>query len=476
MNSRGLTPVLGLVLLLGITAVASMALFLVGISLSDATQSSAEYEQAEQSMAQLAAAGDRIAAGESSQADFEILGTDSGKVRAVSDTGRLNITVTNRTNDKQLLTMERSLGAIVYEASDGTEIAYQGGGVWRQDPTGGSSLVRSPEFHYRANPDPTITFPIVTVDSNFSATGDTSGSMVASESTNLYPDQPNHYNPLTDGSVLIQIESQYCEGWEEYFRSRTDGSAAEDCDDGEEGVLEIQFSVPFELDGLENGVLVGGEHSDKELEDNFDIDPDKVADSTDAPSATPMVEAKLEEAKESGKVLPDDGVIDESGLYYDDGNLSSGSVTFDTSDGDIQIASDQTPIFDSQSDVDIIGNNNVSVYATSEAVSSGGGSGEIGTYGKASQLRLFFHSDVDQIGDKGQNTDFHGLIYAPNSEVNLFRGNNDASGALVAEDYDFGNTEMEISSELQNIQLYETVGDAPFYYLHLSETSLQVDD
>ncbi|GAB3682209.1 hypothetical protein GCM10028857_07640 [Salinarchaeum chitinilyticum] len=473
MNSRGLTPVLGLVLLVGITAVASMALFLVGLSLADATQSSAEHEQAEQSMAQLAVSGDVIAAGESNHAEFDIMGTDSGTVRAISDTGTLSITVTNRTNDEQLLTMERSLGAIVYEASDGTEIAYQGGGVWRKGPSGASSLVRSPEFHYRATPAPTITFPIVTVNSDFSTSGDTTGTLVQTSSNDLYPDRPDHYNPLQDGSVLIQIESEYCEGWEEYFRSRTEGSAAEDCDDGEKGVLEIQFSVPFELDGIEGGVMLGDGNGNPEDFDGID-DPDEFGDSDSAPSATPMVEAKLEEAKSSGNVLPDDGVIDEPGLYYDDGNLSSGSIEFNTSAGDIEIASDQYPVFDGS--VTITGDNNVTVYSRKNLVSKGGGDAFIGTPAKSSQLRVFVHSDVDQVGHKGQNTDFHGLLYAPNSQVLLFRGNNNASGALVAESADIGNTKFDIDPELVDFEFFETIGDAPFYYLHLSETTIEVED
>jgi len=478
MNRRGLSPVLGLVLLVGITAVASMALFLVGMSLSASTQTAAEREQAERSLAQLAESGDRIAVGESNRAEFSIQGTDSGSVRAMSDRGQINITVTNRSNDKRLFTMEKSLGAVIYEAYDGTEIAYQGGGVWRKDPHGGSSAVRPPEFHYRANPDPTITYPIVLVRDDFSSSGSASGSLVQTSTDRHYPDRPSHYNPLRDGSVLIRIQSEYCQGWEQYYRERTDGSAAEGCDAGTEGELEIQFSVPFEVDGLGNGVMVGGGYSDSQLENDFDVDADNVSDSSQAPSATPLVEEKLEEAKDSGRVLPDDGTIDDPGLYYDDGNLSNDddNLVFDTSSGDIEIATDQPKVFDSQSDVDIVGDNNVTVYTTSDAVSSGGGDGEIGTYGKASQLRVFFHSDVDEIGDKGQNTDFHGLIYAPNSEVNLFRGNNNASGALVAEKYDFGNTEMEIDPELQEISLYENVGDAPFYYLHVSETVLSVEE
>lgn len=475
MNRRGLSPVLGLVLLVGITAVASMALFLVGLSLSASTQASAEHEQAEQSLAQLAESGDQIAVGESSRAEFDIRGADSGSVRAVSDKGSVNITVTNRSNDKRLFTMEKSLGAVIYEASDGTEIAYQGGGVWRKDPNGRSSPVRPPEFHYRAEPDPTITYPVVLVRNDFSSTGSRTGALVQTASDRHYPDRPSHYNPLRDGSVLIRIQSEYCQAWETYYRGHTDGSAAEGCDAGTKGELEIQFSVPFELDGFESGAMVGpgnGNHGD------FDgIDDDsEFGNSNEAPSATPLVEAKIEEAKKSGEVLPADGTIDEAGLYYDDGNLSSGDLTFDTSDGDIEIATEQSPAWDESADYDIQGSNNVTVYHTGDLVGNGGGDGQLGERGKEEQLRLLFHSGVDKIGHKGQNTDVHATIYAPNSKVLLGRGDgHNLSGAIAAEEYDFG-TEFEITPDAANVSFYETIGDAPFYYLHISETVIEVED
>ncbi|AGN02966.1 hypothetical protein L593_15160 [Salinarchaeum sp. Harcht-Bsk1] len=473
MNSRGLTPIIGLVLLLGITAIASMGLFVVGVSLADTTQSSAEHEQAEQSMAQLAESGNGIAAGESRRSSFSIEGSTEGQLRADSSLGTINITVTNRSTNTQLLSMERSFGAVIYEASDGTEIAYQGGGVWRQDPDGGSSLVRSPEFHYREDPDPTITFPVVLVRDDFSTSGSTVGEMVAHTSERHYPDRPSHYNPLQDGSVLITIDSEYCQGWEQYFEERTDGSAAEDCDDGEEGELVIQFSVPFDLGSLENGVMIGGGNGRTNDFDGIDNSSD-FGNSDEAPSATPLVEAYLEDARNNGEILPADTEID-AGLYYDDGNLSNGNLDFNTTGGDIIIATEQSPSFDEGADYDIIGNNNVTVYSTGDLVGNGGGGGQLGEPGKEDQLRIFFHSDVDQIGHKGQNTDVHALIYAPNAEVLLGRGNDHSlSGALVAEDYDFG-TKFDVVPQLMNISIYEQLGDAPFYYLHISETEIHVE-
>src|SRR6056297_2524181 len=155
MNGRAVSPVMGLVLLLGITAIAATGVFLAGMTLAESTQSTAVDEQAEQSMAQFAESADQIAAGEARTADFAIRGSNLADVRGMPSAGQINVTVTNRTTGTQLFTVEKPLGAIVYEAEDGTEIAYQGGGVWRRSPDGPAQLVRSPEFHYREDPDPT---------------------------------------------------------------------------------------------------------------------------------------------------------------------------------------------------------------------------------------------------------------------------------------------------------------------------------
>ena len=474
MDRRAVSPVIGLVLLLGITAIASMGLFLAGMTLAESTQSSAVDEQAEQSMAQLAESADQLAAGEAASAEFSIRGASSAQVRGVPDAGQINVTVTNRSSGNQIFSVEEPLGAVIYERDDGTEIAYQGGGVWRRSPNGYSQLVRAPEFHYRERPDPTITFPVTLVRNEFSQSGQVDGQIRARESRRLYPDRPSHYNPLHDGSVLIRIDSDYCQGWEAYFEHYTDGSAAEDCSAGTPGQLEIQFSVPFELNGLGSGVMLGG-GSGPISKFNGINNSSQIGDSDDAPSATSMVESKLENATNGAPVLPNDATIDDPGLYYDDGNLSNGDVTFNTSKGDIEIASDQTPVVDGN--ISIEGDGNVTIFITRNLVDHGSGEEVIGDPENSSQLRVFVHSDVSQIGYKGQNSDFHGLLYAPNSEVYLFRGNNSGSGAIVAESIDWGKKmTFDLDPDLANIQFYEELGDAPFYYLHVSETVIDVEN
>lgn len=472
MNRRAVSPVIGLVLLIGIVAIGAMGIFLAGTTLAENTQSAAVDQQAERSMTQLAESGDQLATGAARSGEFSIRGADSARVYAAPDAGQINVTVTNRSTGSRIFTIEESLGAVIYESEDGSQIAYQAGGVWRKGTDDRSTLVRSPEFHYREAPDPTITFPITLVRDRFSNSGNTDGRLAARESRTHYPDAPNHHNPLRDGSVLITIDSEYCRGWENYFEQYTDGSAAEDCSAGTSGQLVIQFSVPFEIDGLGSGVLIGGGNGDHADFDGID-DDDEIGDASEAPSATPMVESKLEDAKGSGRVLPNDRTIDDAGLYYDDGNLSKGAVTFNTSDGDVEIASDSYPVFDGN--VSITGPNNVTVYTTRNIVDKGGGNEVVGDPDNSSQLRVFVHSDVAQIGHKGQNTDLHGLLYAPNSEVLLFRGSNSGSGAFVAGSYDIGNTNFEVDPALADMTFYQELGDAPFYYLHISETVIEVD-
>jgi hypothetical protein len=61
------------------------------------------------------------------------------------------------------------MGAIAHERGE-TSIAYQGGGVWRNDTEQGSRMISPPEFYYR---DAALTLPVITIN----GTGTSSNSL-----------------------------------------------------------------------------------------------------------------------------------------------------------------------------------------------------------------------------------------------------------------------------------------------------------
>jgi hypothetical protein len=96
-------------------------------------------------------------------------------------------------------------------------------------------MVSPPEFHYR---DATLTLPVVLARGSGGAGGSGASSVTLREIPGSfdrrYPDQGANYNggsppdraytnPVQKGFIRIEVQSEYYEGWAEYFRTRTDG-------------------------------------------------------------------------------------------------------------------------------------------------------------------------------------------------------------------------------------------------------------
>lgn len=244
---RGQSSVLGVVLLLGLTLTAASTVVVLGsVALEDGRQES-QIGQAEQAMTQFDSRTAQVALGDSEVQTIQV-GRGDGTYRVDENAGRIrlyheNWNKSNATNHEEDI-YEENLGAVVYERGD-TTIAYQGGGVWRNDSNGGSTMVSPPELHNRKA---TLTLPIVRVKGNGSGSG-TGHARVESvtKSRPIFPDidgetkdlddQYNsstdviYENPVSSGNMTVEIESNYCRAWRSYLVTRTEGRVS-DCDDG----------------------------------------------------------------------------------------------------------------------------------------------------------------------------------------------------------------------------------------------------
>lgn len=262
MDRRGVTPVVGFVILVGIAAIGAMSLFVAGLALADATQSDAEQQQVERSLAQFAETADELATSESQDRTFTIDGADGGAVSLDEDAGHIRIVLDNGSDTRNIT--DTDLGALKYERDDGTIAAYQGGGVWRSEDSG-ATMIRPPDFHYRAERQDgaTLTFPLVRLSGETGGDNSIEGSLAIEEERTHYP-KANDTNPLEGGEVYVEIESEYCEAWESHLGDRTDSEVEERCSgDGthtDVGELRFKLVVPssFTL-GEDQAVLVPGE-------------------------------------------------------------------------------------------------------------------------------------------------------------------------------------------------------------------------
>lgn len=250
-GERAQSEVLGTVLLLGLTVTVVGSTVALGGAALDDSQTRADLQRAEGAMTQLDSKASLVAHGESPSQRASI-GTNRGRVSIDDDAGRMIITE----NDSGEI-LNESLTALVYER-DGTQIAYQGGGVWRNDG-GGAYMISEPEFHYRGN---TLTVPLVTVDDDAEVNG---GDLLVT--ADGVPQRGTGENPITE-NVTITVTGDYYEGWAAFFEARTDSRVVERNADSVTVTLQTVFSddVPQSLS------VVGSSELDLESIDSLYAD------------------------------------------------------------------------------------------------------------------------------------------------------------------------------------------------------------
>lgn len=282
MTGRGLSPVIGLVVLVGVVAISSVGLLVVGASLTESSQGQAEIEQTEQSFDEFADTVNQLVNGEIENDEFDIFTGEDARTYVDDDAGHvsLDLVVNESTGDVETI-VDEPLGAYVAEVEDGPQFAYQGGAVWRQEDDGHVGAVDRPSLQFRADPDPTLTFPYVQVrDGGLDATGD-AGTLRAAEQSEPFPVGGNLSNPVAGDHLELRIESEYCQGWENHVLERTDGDVEESCDDNADDTLVARL-------GVGNGTETVDDSDDGPSEPNVTDDVD--ATDGDDPNGTHTID------------------------------------------------------------------------------------------------------------------------------------------------------------------------------------------
>jgi hypothetical protein len=261
-TERAQSAPLGVALLLGITILGTTAVVgLGGVALTDAQESS-NLARAEQSMTLFDSQAAQVALGNSDIQTVDF-GTGEGTYSVNPNAGEISIVqldcdddgdngadydpVTGSLGEDDYELDSAALGSVTYETDSGT-LAYQGGGVWQKGESEGVGMVSPPEFHYR---EATLTLPIVLTRGSGGASGSASATVtspttpvtVFAKPGQAYPSSSpdcqnsgsTEYltNPVTDGSMVVRIESEYSKGWGEYFETRTSGQVTYYDNDGD---------------------------------------------------------------------------------------------------------------------------------------------------------------------------------------------------------------------------------------------------
>lgn len=456
-------------MILAITLAAVTSMLVIGTVALQSTQEDTDIAQMETAMAEMSSKASLAALGDSSVQQFNLGNAPAGTLEVRETAGNVTISYVKGSDipDASNLTEiyhTHEYGAVVYTNGD-REVAYQGGGVWMRTGDSGGQMISPPEYHYQAE---TLTFPIINVTGEASPTGHGSGTIQHDASVAQFPNSDLD-NPLSNVTVYVEIQSEYHRGWYEFFDSRTAGDVA--YDPGNQ-------TVRADLTALYEGSYLGAIAVQDSIEINGQFDTD-VYEKRNYPSASSEIESVIDDCN-GAQNFSAHGTYGDELLCGGDEMPVASDLTFDTSDGDIRVALPEG-IDLSDSDVTIQGENAVKFYSTGP-IEFGNNDYNSEEDNEASQFFIYVHSDAPDI-EYSANLRMQGVIYAPNSVVELGGGSGQGAGggnfhyegAIIADTYKASGTPaVEYSESLDDLDLgFEYLVDE-LRYLHITENEIEV--
>lgn len=453
--ARGVSPIIGLVLLIGLVGITSMALLVVSGGLVSDAKQQAEHERAEQSFVELSQTISSIRANGDAP---RMTSLDAGERGALAreETGSYTITVDNGTGEKSI--GNGTIGTIEYESSDGTTIAYEAGAVFRE--TGAETQVISePPFDYERSTN-TLILPITTVtESKELSSGDLA--ITQKGAARATTDHVRNYR------VYLDIESEYCRGWQRYFTDQTGHTSIEErCSKGDQDAVKIRLGYDDLEDAFSDGVsLPNGEDS---IGGKDQHNPFGDVAASDFPPLDETIELLVESAEDdefeeiSGSPVTEDKTLD-GGKYYAEGIGSGGSLSFNLSDDDaILVVNGSVSTHNDDDGItvsDCGDGNQLRVYVTGDLDMDNGGTigPDCGGDGDVTTIQVYGTSEMGVNFGQGNPT-FEGLLYAASGgevdgwdgsnsdEQVFFQGSPYFNGSLIAESVHIDSQVNSVSS------------------------------
>jgi hypothetical protein len=222
-RGRGQSETIGLVLLLGITVLGVTSVVAFAAPALDSAEEATNAQRVEQSLSQLDSRTAVVALGQTDSQSVSLSNSRSGTYHVNPDAGRISVVRLDE-NGSQVgdPIVNTTMGEVVYESGD-TRVAFQGGGVWRTSGRG-AEMLSPPEFNYQGA---TLTLPVIRVGGDASRFAGAPRARVTADAVDVskFP-TANKSNPLTNGTVVVRVDTEYYRGWEQFFRERSTGNVS----------------------------------------------------------------------------------------------------------------------------------------------------------------------------------------------------------------------------------------------------------
>ena len=472
-KDRAVSSVLGVVLILAVMMGAITAMMIVGTVALNQAQSDTQLSQMETSMAEMSSKASLSALGDAGVQRFDLGDLGGNSLHIDPDAGQVSVTMENESGSKTEILESTNFGSLVYSNGD-REVAYQGGGVWKRTAGGGGEMISPPEYHYLGE---TLTFPVITIEGEGESRTRGSGIIQQQSFESKFPG-PSGSNPIDNASVFVEIQSDYHYGWYEFFDSRTDGNISYYPDNK---TVIADLTAMYES-GYTGAVAVGSEM------DQTGYGIEDYQEGTNYPSASADVDSYIADCEDSSV---DTGTFSGESTYTaedQDGTIFcaeqveeiSGTIDFDTTEGDISVVFPAGVDFD-DAEVNIVdGENDVSFYINEHATF---GDDSLNYEGSSSQFFMYIHSDADDIiMDSGTDFKMNGIIYAPNTLIDL-SNQIEFKGAIIADTVRTqgasptgggGSFSLEYDENLSEVELNVQTSTDELRYLHITRNLIAI--
>ena len=255
-DRRGLSPVVGIVLLFGLVLFGATLVALGGMSLIDTMQTESSLDRAETSMQQVGTDLSELASSPGDRQTELTLGDFQEGQASVADDGEMIFKINPGRTAAGSCEARMDIGTLEYER-DGSTVGFQAGGVWRSD--GGSpTMISQPDLTISKQTQGgrtvrSINFPATNVDPDNSSL---SGSTVEAQQNRSISEQRRAkmqrdlFGCLDDTdrvwSIEIRIEgNQYADAWYRYLEEQV-GAAGTVRWDGDAVVATSPLGAPVQ--------------------------------------------------------------------------------------------------------------------------------------------------------------------------------------------------------------------------------------
>lgn len=250
-NSRGISQVVGYILLLGMVVTGAIGVIVIGAPAIDAVTEDRDERQASIVLQDMDSEFASLStSGGTSQAEIDLSSTNP-RSYTLDRSSWLNITV----NDDTTCTANMTLSSVRFD--DGaTTVAYEGGGVWRKHDSG-SAMVTAPALQYRGG---SIDVRVVNVTGNFERGNNKARLRPGSSQARTFSvrQQLSAGDCVRPNNVTIAVRSDFYRAWGAY--------------------LEQEFETPVSVHDGNQTAVIG--LNDTELPRRVDVDRNRVVNLT----------------------------------------------------------------------------------------------------------------------------------------------------------------------------------------------------